>query len=135
MDVQIRSWASRFADLPPGTLFCALRTERIFGLSITDGHHPAAFLFNSVSHQSGVPWVAPGGLNDDLVSFPAAVIRTDPLSVSGPTGPIPFGAIIQFEDKFCMRASNGLGSFMTCDVVTGSIVTIPVGSVLNLYSN
>jgi hypothetical protein len=82
-----------------------------------------------------VPWLASGGLpNDELVSFPGAVIKPDPLSVSGVTGPIPFGAIINFEDKFYMRASNGHGNFMTCDLVTGSVEIIPTG-ILNLYSN
>jgi hypothetical protein len=136
MDVQVRGRAARFADLLPGTFFCALRIERIYGICITDGHQTGALLFSPApTHQSGTPWLASGGLpNDDLVSFPGAVLKPDPVSVSGVSGPIPFGAIINAGDKFYMRASNGVGNFITCNLVTGSVEGIPQGSVTNLYS-
>jgi hypothetical protein len=136
MDVQIRGRASRFADLLPGTFFCALRTERMFGLCITDGARTGALVFSPApAHQSGVPWLASGGLpNDDLVAFPTAVMRADPLSVSAVAGPIPFGAIANSGEKFYMRASNGVGNFITCDLVSGSLEGLPGPAVLNLYS-
>src|SRR5438552_3997387 len=118
MDIQIRNRAARFSDLNPGSLFCALRAERIFGLCIADPGGTGAFLFSQAPAQQRVPWLASGGLpNDDLVSFPGAVIRADPLSVSPVTGPIPFGAVINFEDKFYMRGARSLGSFVTCDLL------------------
>jgi hypothetical protein len=137
MEVEIPGRATRFADLTAGTFFCALRREQIFGLCIAEGTRPGAILFSAAppQHQSGVPWVAPGGLpNDDLVAFPTAVIRADPRSVSAGTGPIPFGAIINAGEKFYMRASNGVGNFITCDLVSGSLEGIPGSTVVNLYS-
>jgi hypothetical protein len=136
MEVEIRGRATRFADLTPGTFFCALRTAKIFGLCITDGARTGALLFSPApGHQSGVPWLASGGLpNDDLAAFPTAVIRADPLSILAVAGPIPFGAIVNAGEKFYMRASNGVGNFITCDLVSGSLEGIPAATTLNLYS-
>jgi hypothetical protein len=137
MEVEIRGRAIRFADLTAGTFFCALRKERIFGLCIAEGTRAGAILFSTAppQHQSGVPWVAPGGLpNDDLVAFPTAVMRADPRSVLAVAGPIPFGAIVNSGEKYYMRASNGVGNFVTCDLVSGSLEGIPGATALNLYS-
>jgi hypothetical protein len=134
MEIGIRNRAAAFDDLLPGAFFRALRgTERIFGFVVTDGPRLGAFLFSETGPGRQSPWLAPGGLpNDDLVSFPGAVIRVDPTSSSQVSGAPPFGAIINFKDKFYMRASDGVGNYSTCDVATGSLESIPRG-VLNLY--
>jgi hypothetical protein len=132
MDVQIRGRAARFADLLPGTFFCALRAEKIFGLCISEGSRPGALIFSSNQSQGGMPWVAPGGLRDDLVSFPGAIIKAEVNSAVGLSGPPPFGTLINLEDKFYMRAANGFDGFVTCNVVTGLLEPIPDG-ILNVY--
>jgi hypothetical protein len=132
MDVRIRGRAARFEDLSPGTFFCALRTRKIFGLSMVDAAGPGAFLFSSSQNQGGLPWAAPRGVRDDLVSFPGAIIRAEPNSAVGVSGSPPFGALINLEDKFYMRAANGFDGFVTCNVATGLLEEIPAG-VLNMY--
>jgi hypothetical protein len=68
--------ARRFADLPSGTFFYALRSEKIFCLSVSDANGSGAFVFAKTQEHRGVPWLAAGGLpNDDLVAYPEAVIR------------------------------------------------------------
>jgi hypothetical protein len=133
MDVRIRGRAARFEDLSPGTFFCALRTEsKIFGLSMVDAGGPGALLFTSNENQGGVPWAAPRGVRDDLVSFPDAIIRADLNSAVGVSGSPPFGALINLKDKFYMRAASGFDSFVTCNVATGVLEEIPAGA-LDVY--
>jgi hypothetical protein len=133
MEMGIRNRAAAFDDLLPGTFFSALRTEPIFGLVVTDGARLGAFLFSETGPGKQSPWLAPGGLpNDDLVSFPGAILRASLIFPSQVKGAPPFGAIINFKNNFYMRASDGIGGHSTCNVATGSLEGIPRG-VLNLY--
>jgi hypothetical protein len=124
MDVSVVGRSAWFSDLAPGTFFCALRDERVFGISVSDGVKSGALIFAQSNHQRGNPWLASGGLpSDSLVSFPSALIRARFDNASSDSG-LPIGSLIDSGGKFLMRASDGLGNFRTFDLETGQLATL-----------
>jgi hypothetical protein len=122
MDVQIRGCAARFADLQPGSFFCALRAEPLFGLCVSDGATKGALVFSVAPNQNGIPWLADRGLPSDvLVKFPAAVLKAQLSSVAAASGSPPYGAIISNGEDYLIRASSGLGYTATFNVSTGML--------------
>jgi hypothetical protein len=78
MKIEAIARAAKFADVPIAKFFCALRSEPLFGFTVTDTRtgKTAALMFAKQSNQRGVPWLAAGGLpSDDLAYFPDAVIK------------------------------------------------------------
>ncbi len=127
MDVQIKSRAARFADVRPGTFFCALRAKPLFGICVSDGEKKGALMFSDAPNQHGIPWLADRGFpSDAIVMFPSAVMKADLSSVAAMSGTPPYGVIISSGEDCFVRASAGFANpSVTFNVSTGMMANLP----------
>jgi hypothetical protein len=135
MKIQATAVGARFAEIKPGTFFCALRSEKLFAIAVSAGTDKGALVFSNNPHQPGTPWLAPKGLTGDhLAAFPNAILKAEWLFADKPDGEIPFGALLCSDGKFFMRAAEPGGFVVTFNLETGCIEDVPSGKALLVYS-
>ena len=134
MRLEIPGIAMAFEDLPIGSFFMFERSEREYGICVSDGRKRAAIILSTPERPNGhMPWLALGGLpNDAVVSFPAAILRGRPSDITADTG--VYGSLISAGGGFYMRVGEATGNRYSFNVETGQIEKLPEGKMAIAYA-
>jgi hypothetical protein len=122
MQIDIPGIAAIFDDLPLGGFFKVGRyAQMIFGLCVADDVAKSAIIFPPKSVFQKPVWFVPGGFpKETVISYPNAMLRAEPSSVSLHTQNV--GDVISAGGTFFIRTHQERGNYRTFNLQTGARV-------------